>query len=149
MSQPELLFGERRKIQEAIEKLKEPLGVCLGKDDIIRALCDKIHTVTLLLQAKPQPVSLKVGEMPDRPITMPEYIAALERTIERLTEALERIERWANAYPLQVFLKPDLKKARVVLKDAGMTLDAISADAMRHVLDGVKDIVEQALKGEE
>ena len=37
------------------------------------------------------------------------------------------------------------KKARKILKVAGMTLDAISADAMRHVLSGIKDIVEQAL----
>ena len=39
-----------------------------------------------------------------------------------------------------------LKKARKALKAAGMTLDAISAENMRHVLDGVKDIVSEALK---
>ena len=67
--------------------------------------------------------------------------------IEELESALRRIDTWAKAYPLDVFLKPDLKKAHQVLKAAGMTLDAISADAMRHVLDGVKDIVKQALEG--
>lgn len=65
---------------------------------------------------------------------------------ERLKDLFERIQTWANAYPLTVFPKPDLKKAHKVLKAAGMTLDAISADAMRHVLEGIKDIVEQALK---
>lgn len=72
----------------------------------------------------------------------------IEDENERLEEALERIQNWVNAYPLTVFPKPDLKKAHQVLKEAGMTLDAISADAMRHVLDGIKDIVEQALKGD-
>lgn len=64
-----------------------------------------------------------------------------------LEAALQRIDNWAKAYPLDVFLKPNLKKAAKVLNAAGMTLDAITGDAMRHVLDGVKDIVEKALKG--
>ena len=64
----------------------------------------------------------------------------------KLREALESIDTWAKAYPLNIFPKPDLKKAAQVLKDAGITLDAISADAMRNVLDGVKDIVSEALK---
>ena len=67
--------------------------------------------------------------------------------LERIEEALERIQIWSQAYPLSAFPKPNLEKARQILKAADMTLDAISADAMRHVLDGVKDIVEQALKG--
>lgn len=73
---------------------------------------------------------------------------ALEADVERYYEALKRIQTWAKAYPLTVFPKPDLKKAHEVLKAAGMTLDAISADAMRHVLNSVKDIVTKALKGE-
>ncbi len=74
-------------------------------------------------------------------------VEGFEAKNEKLKEALERIQNWRNAYPLDVFPKPDLKKARKVLKDAGMTLDAISADNMRHVLDGIKDIVDSALKG--
>ena len=70
----------------------------------------------------------------------------LEREKAEQAEALERIQTWAQAYPLAAFPKPDLKKAHKVLKAAGMTLDAISADAMRHALSGVKDIVDQALK---
>ena len=65
---------------------------------------------------------------------------------ERYEAALLRIQNWAKAYPVKAFPKPDLKKAHEVLKAAGMTLDSISADSMRHVLDGIKDIVEQALK---
>ena len=65
---------------------------------------------------------------------------------EKLIAALQRIDTWAKAYPLDVFERPDLKKAHKILKAADMTLDAISADAMRHVLDGLKDIVSDALK---
>lgn len=74
--------------------------------------------------------------------------AELKAEKERQREALERIQRWQQAYPVKMFPKPDLKKAQKVLKAAGMTLDAISADNMRHVLDGIKNIVKTALKGE-
>lgn len=70
---------------------------------------------------------------------------ALEERIEDLEAALVQIDSWAKAYPLDIFPKPDLQRAAIVLKAAGMTLDAISADTMRHVIDGVKDITEQAL----
>lgn len=70
----------------------------------------------------------------------------IEAKNERLEDALRKIQNWARAYPLQIFPKPDLKKAARILKAEGMTLDAISADAMRHVIKGVSEIVEQGLK---
>lgn len=75
------------------------------------------------------------------------FVAAAER-IEELEDALQRIDNWAKAYPLSVFPEPDFKKAAEVLKAAGLSLDAISASNMRHVITQVKDIVEQALKRE-
>ena len=66
--------------------------------------------------------------------------------IDRLEEALHRIEQWSRSYPLAVFPEPDLKKAAEVLKVNGMTLDAISAHAMRHVVEGVGEIAREALK---
>ncbi len=74
-------------------------------------------------------------------------ICVLNLRIEDLETALRRIDTWAKAYPLKTFPEPDLQKAAKVLKAAGLTLDAISASNMRHVLDGVKDIVGQALEG--
>lgn len=71
----------------------------------------------------------------------------LQAENERLKEGYRRIGNWTKAYPLEVFPKPDMKKAAKVLKAAGMTLDAIAADNMRHVLNGVKDIAMEALKG--
>ncbi len=71
----------------------------------------------------------------------------LKERIDTLESALRRIDTWAKAYPLEAFPEPDFKKAAKILKDAGLTLDAISASNMRHVLKGLKDIVQKALEG--
>ena len=60
--------------------------------------------------------------------------ASLTEKVERYVDVLERIVDWSKAYPLGVFPEPDLKKAHEILKANGMTLDAISASAMRHVV---------------
>jgi len=76
-------------------------------------------------------------------VACPAYkIIQESRYVDLIRTRLRKIESWCNAYPLKVFPEPDLKKAREVLKEAGMTLDAISASNMRHVLKGIKDIVE-------
>lgn len=74
-----------------------------------------------------------------------EALEALLADNERKDDALRSIKNWSEAYPLEVFPEPDFKKAAVVLKDAGMTVDAISASNMRHVLSGIKDIVDAGL----
>ena len=74
-------------------------------------------------------------------------VTKLRAEIDKKEDALTRIDTWAKAYPLDIFPKPDLKRAAEVLKASGMTLDSISADNMRHVLDDIKDIVSEALKG--
>ncbi len=53
-----------------------------------------------------------------------------------------QILHWIEAYPLKVFPEPDFAKVAKVLKDNNMTLDAVSASNMRHVLDGIKRIIE-------
>ena len=65
---------------------------------------------------------------------------ALE-AMENQEEILHKINDWIVAYPLNIFPEPDFKKAAQVLKDAGMTLDAISASNMRHVLKGIAEII--------
>lgn len=72
-------------------------------------------------------------------------VAKLVDEIERLQETLKTIERWAEAYPLTVFPKPDYEQARKLLEAGGMTLDALSADAMRHVVEEVAKIARAAL----
>ncbi len=71
----------------------------------------------------------------------------LKEQVKELETALRRIDTWAKAYPLKAFPEPDLVEVHEVLKAHGLSLDAVSASNMRHVLKGLKDIIEQALKG--
>lgn len=68
--------------------------------------------------------------------------------ITRLEAALQRIVQWADAYPMDIFPEPDLKRSHQVLTDAGLSLDTISAAAMRHVISGVGEIAREALDPE-
>jgi hypothetical protein len=70
---------------------------------------------------------------------------AQQDRIDELEEALHKIASWADAYPLHVFPEPDFKKAAELLKAGGITLDAISASNMRHVIQGVGKIAKDAL----
>ena len=60
---------------------------------------------------------------------------------------LEEIERWSHAYPIKVFPEPDLKLAARRLLAGGVTLDAVSASAMRHVVTEVGEMARCALEG--
>lgn len=71
-----------------------------------------------------------------------------EDRIERLKDALQKIAQWSDAYPLDVFPEPDWMTARALLEAGGITLDAISAHCMRHVVDGVGKIAKEALDDE-
>lgn len=73
-----------------------------------------------------------------------------EQASSTALEALKRIVQWADAYPLDVFPEPDSAyylKASEVLAANGMTLDRLSAAAMRHVVEGVGKIAREALGG--
>lgn len=70
---------------------------------------------------------------------------ALIRENERMRDALQKIENWANAYPIGIFPEPDLKRVHAVLLAADLGLDGVSASNMRHVLNGIKKIVEDGL----
>lgn len=66
--------------------------------------------------------------------------SALTASLAKMKEQLEKIERWCDGYALEVFPEPNFKKASKVLKENGMSLDAISASNMRHVLNGVREL---------
>lgn len=70
---------------------------------------------------------------------------AQQDRIDELTEALFRIQQWSEAYPLDIFPEPDLKKAQALLEAGGITLDAVSAHCMRHCVEGVGKIAKEAL----
>lgn len=60
-------------------------------------------------------------------------------------DVLEKLRAWADAYPLTVFPEPDFARAHALLQTGGMGLDAISASNMRHVIDGVRNLVDEGL----
>lgn len=68
-----------------------------------------------------------------------------EDEASKFEDALHKIAQWSKAYPLEVFPEPDLKKARALLEAGGITLDAVSAHCMRHVVQGVGKIAAEAL----
>jgi hypothetical protein len=70
----------------------------------------------------------------------------LQAEIERLEDALHRIEQWSRAYPLKVFPEPDFERVHELLKAGGISIDSVSASNMRHVVEGVGKIARDALK---
>jgi len=72
-------------------------------------------------------------------------IAELERENENIHDVLQDIRNWTNAYPLDVFPEPDPSQVRELLAVGGITLDCVSASYMRHVLNGVKSIIDNCL----
>lgn len=73
--------------------------------------------------------------------------AAWGREVERLRDLFAEIKQWAGAYPVSVFPEPDFRRAHELLKAGGMSMDAVSASNMRHVLRGVIGIAGAALEG--
>ena len=71
------------------------------------------------------------------------HLKCVTERMEVAEEKLEKIARWCDAYPLDMFPEPDLKKAEAALQERGMSIGGISASAMRHVLKGVKRIIEE------
>lgn len=72
--------------------------------------------------------------------SLADQVEALTAENYKLQERMDQIFAWAEAYPLAIFPEPDFKKAHEVLSAAGMTLDAISASNMRHVITKVAAI---------
>lgn len=87
---------------------------------------------------------LKVQEIPNE-VPTHQTTRGRRATLDRATTALRSIAEWANAYPLTRFPEPDLGAARVVLEAAGMSLDALQASAMRHVVTRVAAIAKEGL----
>jgi len=71
-------------------------------------------------------------------------VAAKER--EHYDDLFEHIKNWCEAYPISVFPEPDFGKAHEVLKANGMTLDAISASNMKHVITQVQKMIDAAIR---
>ena len=60
-------------------------------------------------------------------------------------DALEQLQKLADAYPVEVWPEPDLKRAHELLSAGGMGLDSISAHVRRSVLAQIRAIVREGL----
>ena len=64
-------------------------------------------------------------------------------------DVLERLQQWADAYPVEVFPEPlrqEWQQANEVLAQAGLSMTRMSASNMRHVISGVRKMVDEGLK---
>ncbi len=72
-----------------------------------------------------------------------EQIEKLEQRVEDLEEMLDKLRAWAEFYPLDIFPEPDMKEVANALRVVGITLDSVSASAMRHVLTQVTEMINE------
>lgn len=110
-------------LEGVLMALDRPLSDSIWGDEMQVDRCD-IDDARAALSATPQPTP---------------------NSTEKLVEALGKIEAWCNSYPLSVFPEPNFKDVRKALDDAGLSLDAVSASNMRHVVDGIRSLVNAAL----
>lgn len=73
-------------------------------------------------------------------------IADLKAQVEGLESALDQIRSWCRAYPLAIFTEPDWNEVREKLGD--ILLTRVSGSNMRHVVDGVQKIIDEAIAQE-
>jgi hypothetical protein len=69
----------------------------------------------------------------------------LAESHEALVETLQQFIDWSEAYPIDIFPEPDLKRAHELLRAGDMTLDAISASIMRDTLKKIGEKARAAL----
>ena len=65
-------------------------------------------------------------------------------TIDHQYEAMQQIKAWCEAYPVDIFTPPDWVEAKEKLGPE--LLSRVSADNMRHVVDGIRNIITQCEK---
>jgi len=73
----------------------------------------------------------------------------LEDRIEELEGALLRVQQWAEAYPVHIFIPMEeegWEYAHDMLKETYLSLARVSADNMRFALRGVGEIARGALE---
>src|SRR6056300_1760173 len=66
-------------------------------------------------------------------------LQAFIETIDHQYDAMQQIKSWCEAYPIDIFTPPDWVEARDKLGDK--LLSRVSAANMRHVVDGIKEII--------
>jgi hypothetical protein len=79
------------------------------------------------------------------PAIIAEILDQKDARIDLLEDIIHQIDNWTLAYPFDIAPKPDLDADRKLLGEAEFS--CLNADAMRHVIEGVKDIIKPAVEG--
>ena len=149
MSAADKIAAARALIEPLTGHTPGPWQVDAPEDESVE-IAARIFAIAGLYETAPEalPDARLIAAAPalrDTVAALADLADAQAQEIERLTEALGRIVEWSEAYPLDVFQEPDFEKVRSVLEASGMTLDAVSASNMRHVLKGAGAIARAAL----
>jgi len=70
-------------------------------------------------------------------------VERLENKLDQIEIITHRLVSWCTAYPSEIFIEitpPDWKRANDVLETAGISMTAMNASNMRHVINGVRGI---------
>ncbi len=130
-----------------IEEIQEVVDALCAQTEQLQKDKTQIAELAARLEAELYAVLTERNVQADEIEQLRMQLADHGEEITRLEEALRRIVEWSQAYPLAIFPKPDLQRAHVLLQAGGMSIDSISADAMRHVVESVGKIAADALAG--
>lgn len=113
----------------------------------IISLITSHHALTAERDAARDELTQQAWDMRSLEIT----VENLRAENERLREALRQVCNWSDAYPEDFFLfaEPDWIKARELLEAGGITLDSVSAGAIRRAVTDIGATSRAALEGGE
>ena len=123
---------------EYLERVVQRLGAenAKLKEELSEGTWDRDHPHVLRCRGKTK------AEFYERLLALLPDDFPLKAENYRLHSKIDKVRSWCKSFPLASFPEPDSAKAAKVLKDNGMTLDAISASNMRHVLTRIQSILD-------
>jgi DNA repair exonuclease SbcCD ATPase subunit len=133
------LKGASKELQDTVCKLIDAEAKAAALQQRVDHFQDRVD----YWMSRAERAEARVTELEEAIQLAQELHKELYEQAETLQERLDQIRTWCDAYPLDIFPEPDLKEARRLLETGGMTLDAVSAQAMRHVLNGIRIIIEE------
>lgn len=133
-------------------QLHDPISIGdeIDRGLVLRKLLEEAGFGLVKLENPPKAIRKQSAEptaehAPEVDMTRLKELEEIEKRAEKMEAALEAISAWGDAYPLSVFPEPDFKRVHELLEAGEISLDAVSASNMRHVVDGVAKIARKGL----
>jgi hypothetical protein len=130
---------------DVLNTIDEALEIAM--EDVLTITNSSISDAVAFIRVVGEELTKAGMPMGDRNVILANIRELIDREdrFDLFEEALQHIQSWSEAYPLDVFPEPDWKKARALLEAGGITLDSVSASCMRHLVMGVGKIAREAL----